>query len=83
MEYFLTLLLLSYFSHEAERLLSGVIFRGALGWIMATLGGSLDDRPSTSDDHTFSIASPEKIRELLSEGISSPDVGCNRCTLHF
>uniref|UniRef100_A0A1A7WZI7 Zinc finger, C3HC-type containing 1 n=2 Tax=Iconisemion striatum TaxID=60296 RepID=A0A1A7WZI7_9TELE len=41
---------------------------------MAMHGGS---RLGNSDQHKAVIASPEKVRELLNEGVSSPDVGSN------
>lgn len=43
---------------------------------MATLGGSRGDRLGNSNLHK-SLASPEKIRELLNEGLSSKDVASN------
>lgn len=48
---------------------------------MATLGGSRGDRLGNSSHQKSSLASPEKVRELLNEGVSSTDIGLNRCTL--
>ncbi|XP_070709767.1 zinc finger C3HC-type protein 1 isoform X2 [Pempheris klunzingeri] len=44
---------------------------------MATLGGSRGDRLGNSNQQRSSLASPEKIRELLNDGVSSTDVGAN------
>ncbi|XP_029020115.1 nuclear-interacting partner of ALK [Betta splendens] len=44
---------------------------------MATLGGSRGDRLGNSSNQKSSIASPEKVRELLNEGVSSTDVSVN------
>ncbi|KAM8908481.1 zinc finger C3HC-type protein 1 [Spinachia spinachia] len=41
---------------------------------MATLGDSRGDRLGGSDQRNSSFASPEKVRELLNAGVSSPDV---------
>lgn len=48
---------------------------------MATLGGSRGDRLGNSNHQKSSIASPEKVRELLNDGVSSADIGSNRCIL--
>ncbi|XP_040031299.2 zinc finger C3HC-type protein 1 [Gasterosteus aculeatus] len=42
---------------------------------MATLGGSRGDRLGNTDQQKPSFASPEKVRELLSAGVSSAEVG--------
>ncbi|XP_028255418.1 zinc finger C3HC-type protein 1 [Parambassis ranga] len=42
---------------------------------MATLGGSRGDRLGSSNQQKSCLASPEKVRELLNEGVSSTDVG--------
>lgn len=47
--------------------------------IMATHGGSRGDRLGNSNHQKSSIASPEKVRELLNDGVSSTDIGANRC----
>lgn len=44
---------------------------------MATLGGSRGDRLGTSNPHKSSLVSPEKVRELLCGGVSSPGGGSN------
>ncbi|XP_012706136.2 nuclear-interacting partner of ALK [Fundulus heteroclitus] len=44
---------------------------------MATDGGGRGDRIGISNQHKSSLASPEKVRELLKEGISAADVDCN------
>ncbi|XP_030575821.1 zinc finger C3HC-type protein 1 [Archocentrus centrarchus] len=44
---------------------------------MATLGGSRGDRLGNSNQHKTSLASPEKVREILNEGVSSTGVGSN------
>ncbi|XP_041833326.1 nuclear-interacting partner of ALK [Melanotaenia boesemani] len=44
---------------------------------MATLGGSRGDRVGNSNQHKSSFVSPEKVREILNEGVSSPDNGSN------
>ncbi|XP_008300493.1 zinc finger C3HC-type protein 1 [Stegastes partitus] len=44
---------------------------------MATLGGSRGDRLGNSNQHKSSLASPEKVRQLLSEGVSSTNNGAN------
>lgn len=46
---------------------------------MATLGGSRGDRLGNSNQQKSSLASPEKVREILNEGVSSTNVGLNRC----
>lgn len=46
---------------------------------MATLGGSRGDRLGNSNQHKSAIVSPEKVREILNEGVSSTGVGSNRC----
>ncbi|MED6235114.1 hypothetical protein ATANTOWER_016185 [Ataeniobius toweri] len=43
---------------------------------MATDGGSRGER--VSNQHKPSLASPEKVRALLNEGVSAVDVDCNR-----
>ncbi|KAM3858782.1 zinc finger C3HC-type protein 1 [Diretmus argenteus] len=40
---------------------------------MATLGGSRGDRLGNSNQQKSSLASPEKVRELLKDGVSSAD----------
>lgn len=47
--------------------------------IMATHGGSRVDRLGSSSQQKSCLASPEKVRELLNEGVSSTDVGSDRC----
>ncbi|CAG5927564.1 unnamed protein product [Menidia menidia] len=42
---------------------------------MATLGGSPGHRLGNSNQSKSSLVSPEKVRELLNEGVSSADVG--------
>ncbi|XP_008398901.2 nuclear-interacting partner of ALK isoform X1 [Poecilia reticulata] len=44
---------------------------------MATDGGSRGERIALSNQHKSSLASPEKVRELLNEGVSVVDVDCN------
>ncbi|KAM4570183.1 zinc finger C3HC-type protein 1 isoform 2-T2 [Odontesthes bonariensis] len=44
---------------------------------MATLGGTPGHRLGNSNQHKSSLVSPEKVRELLNEGVSSPDTGSN------
>ncbi|XP_038594837.1 nuclear-interacting partner of ALK isoform X2 [Micropterus salmoides] len=44
---------------------------------MATLGGSRGDRLGNSNQQKSSLASPEKVREILNEGVSSTNVGLN------
>ncbi|PWA18283.1 hypothetical protein CCH79_00017807 [Gambusia affinis] len=44
---------------------------------MATDGGSRGERIPISNQHKSSLASPEKVRELLNEGVSAVDVDCN------
>ncbi|XP_071772113.1 zinc finger C3HC-type protein 1 [Centroberyx gerrardi] len=44
---------------------------------MATLGSSRGDRLSNSNHQKSSFASPEKVRELLNEGVSSADSKSN------
>lgn len=46
---------------------------------MATLGGSRGDRLGNTNQQKSSFASPEKVRELLNAGVSSTDIGSNRC----
>lgn len=48
---------------------------------MATLGASRGDRLGNSNQQKSFLASPEKVRELLNEGVSSTDIGSNRCNL--
>lgn len=48
---------------------------------MATVGGSRGDRLGNSNHQKSSFASPEKVRELLNDGVSSAEVGSNRCIL--
>ncbi|KAM6895534.1 zinc finger C3HC-type protein 1 [Xenentodon cancila] len=50
---------------------------------MATLGGSRGDRLGNSNQHKSSLASPEKVRELLNEGVSSPDVAADSAQGHL
>ncbi|XP_034529166.1 nuclear-interacting partner of ALK isoform X2 [Notolabrus celidotus] len=45
---------------------------------MATLGGSRGDRLGNSNQQRSSIASPEKVRELLNDGVSSTAIGSHR-----
>lgn len=45
---------------------------------MANIGGSRGDRLGNSNHLKSSFASPEKVRELLSEGVSLPEIGSNR-----
>ncbi|KAM7378249.1 hypothetical protein PAMA_013239 [Pampus argenteus] len=42
---------------------------------MATLGGSRGDRLCNSNQQKSSVASPEKVREILNEGVSSAGIG--------
>lgn len=44
---------------------------------MATLGGSRGDRLGNSNHPKSPLTSPEKIREILNEGVSSMDAGAN------
>uniref|UniRef100_UPI0037E73892 zinc finger C3HC-type protein 1 n=1 Tax=Semicossyphus pulcher TaxID=241346 RepID=UPI0037E73892 len=44
---------------------------------MATLGGSRGDRLGNSNQLRSSLASPEKVRELLNDGVSSTAIGSN------
>ncbi|XP_010755463.1 zinc finger C3HC-type protein 1 [Larimichthys crocea] len=44
---------------------------------MATLGGSRGDRLGNSNHQKSSLVSPEKVRELLNDGVSSTDTGSN------
>ncbi|XP_026002112.1 zinc finger C3HC-type protein 1 isoform X1 [Astatotilapia calliptera] len=44
---------------------------------MATLGGSRGDRLGNSNHNKSAIVSPEKVREILNEGVSSTSVGSN------
>lgn len=46
---------------------------------MATLSGSRGDRLGNSIQQKSPLASPEKVREILNEGVSSIDVGSARC----
>lgn len=46
---------------------------------MATLGGGRGERLNNSNFQKPSFTSPEKVRELLSDGVSSPDIGSSRC----
>lgn len=48
---------------------------------MATLGGSRGDRPGNSNHLKSSLVSPEKVRELLNDGVSSASIGPKRCIL--
>lgn len=50
---------------------------------MATLGGSRGDRLGNSNHNKSAIVSPEKVREILNEGVSSTGVGSNRCDSFF
>lgn len=45
---------------------------------MATLGGSVDDNLGSLHQQMASLVSPEKVRELLNDGISSPDLVSKR-----
>ncbi|XP_071358666.1 zinc finger C3HC-type protein 1 [Trachinotus anak] len=42
---------------------------------MATLSGSRGDRLGNSNQQKSSLASPEKVREILNEGVSSANIG--------
>lgn len=44
---------------------------------MATLGSSRGDRLGNSNHQRSSLASPERVRELLNEGVSSAGIGSN------
>uniref|UniRef100_A0A3P9I193 Zinc finger, C3HC-type containing 1 n=1 Tax=Oryzias latipes TaxID=8090 RepID=A0A3P9I193_ORYLA len=44
---------------------------------MANIGGSRGERLGNSNHLKSSFASPEKVRELLSEGVSLPEIGSN------
>uniref|UniRef100_A0A3P8S1V7 Zinc finger, C3HC-type containing 1 n=1 Tax=Amphiprion percula TaxID=161767 RepID=A0A3P8S1V7_AMPPE len=44
---------------------------------MATVDGSRVDRLGNSNQHKSSLASPEKVRQLLNEGVSSTNNGSN------
>ncbi|CAK6961384.1 Hypothetical predicted protein [Scomber scombrus] len=44
---------------------------------MATLGGSRGDRHGNSNQHKSSLVSPEKVRDILNEGVSSTCTGAN------
>lgn len=45
---------------------------------METLGGSVDDSLGGLHQHMASLVSPEKVRDLLNDGILSPDVDSKR-----
>lgn len=45
---------------------------------MATLGGSVDESLGGLHQQMASLVSPEKVRELLNDGILSPDVDSKR-----
>lgn len=45
---------------------------------MATPGGSVDDSLGGLHQQMASLVSPEKVRELLNDGILSPDVDSKR-----
>lgn len=49
--------------------------------IVATLGGCVGDNLGTFHQQMASLLSPEKVRELLNDGISSPDVDSKRYVL--
>lgn len=49
--------------------------------IIATLGGRGGDNLVTFNQQMASLLSPEKVRELLNDGISSPDVDSKRYVL--
>lgn len=56
-----------------------VCFQGTPEPIMATLGGSRGDRLGNSNNPKSLFASPEKVRELLNDGVSSPNGQRDRC----
>ena len=66
-------------SFKAEPLLSGFIFRGTSEPNMATLSGSRGDRLANSNHQKASLVSPEKVREILNQGVSSTTGGSIRC----
>lgn len=63
----------TFFAHRVSR--------GSLELIMATLGGSRGDRPANSNHQKSSLVSPEKVREILNDGVSSADVEADRYLL--
>ncbi|XP_027900013.1 zinc finger C3HC-type protein 1 [Xiphophorus couchianus] len=50
---------------------------------MATDGGSRGERIAISNQHKSSLASPEKVRELLNEGVSAVDCNSKQGDLNF
>lgn len=67
---------------KRERYLYGFIFRGTSSrQNMAALGSNRAERLENSNLQRSSLASPEKVRELLNEGVSSTDTTSNRCSL--
>ena len=64
-------------NHRFQGLFSG----GTSEPIMATLGGSRGDRHGNSNQHKSSLVSPEKVRDILNEGVSSTGTGANRCVI--
>lgn len=63
--------------------LQGFVYRGSLELIMATLGGSRGDRPANSNHQKSSLVSPEKVREILNDGVSSSEAGSDRWFSEF
>lgn len=49
--------------------------------IIATLGGRVGDNLGTLHQEMASLVSPEKVRELLNDGISSPNVDSRKYVL--
>lgn len=49
--------------------------------ILPTLGGRVDENLRTLQQEMASLVSPEKVRELLNDGISSPNVDNKRYVL--
>lgn len=50
---------------------------------MATLGGSRGDRLANSNHQKSSLVSPEKVRDILNDGVSSADAGADRWCSEF
>lgn len=50
---------------------------------MATLGGSRGDRLANSNHQKSSLVSPEKVRDILNDGVSSADAGADRWFSEF
>lgn len=76
-------LLLGPVSHKAEPLVAYSVSRGPLELIMATLGGSRGDRQANSNHQKSFLVSPEKVREILNDGVSSADMEVDRLLLFF